>query len=180
MDFMMSLLIRTAELALLALLIGLLVGVTADHSVAQAPPPGGVGGGGTGTGSVGNSGVTNNNPAYGQGASQGGSNGDASPICKIIPSGSGSGSGEEFTGDAYSECECGGSMSVPSLGGGSGGDNSTCSSCGGGNTRSGISSGPGSDFSAGDMKRFFVPNNQFNNSSFSPGYFSQFDSQLHI
>jgi hypothetical protein len=71
-------------------------------------------------------------------------------------------------------------MSVPSLGGGSEGDNSACSDCGGGNTGSGISSGPGSDFSAGDMKRFFVPNNQFNNSSFSPGYFSQFDSQLHI
>jgi RHS repeat-associated protein len=71
---------------------------------------------------------------------------------------------------------------LPSLpsgtsGGGSGGQ-SDCSSCGGGSGFGGSSiSG---DISADQLNRIWLPTQQTANSSFTPGFFSQFDRQIQV
>jgi hypothetical protein len=78
-----------------------------------------------------------------------------------------------------------------------GGDGDTapggnCISCPGGkagegSSGMGIKSGSGGDnerftphFMASDLRRVWIPNNRIAHSSLSPGFYSQFDSQLHL
>lgn len=155
---------------------------------AQGGPPGGPPGGG----GVGGSAVMGGDPNYGRGAtisggwpwgSQGGINFD--PWCHEppdlelgIP---------QFDSPAAGCCfTCAGGKnsygSRPSLSnscGGSPGSPCTSGAC----PAPGLGGGShtlGPDYSASDVGRIWIPNNRFNNSSFSPGYFSHFDSQIHV
>lgn len=149
--------------------------------------PGGTGSGGSGSGgggtATGGSPVRSSDPSNGRGDFPGFSETvtiDPPPVISC-----------EYTEAATSrtvnvedqeDCDC----SSPESPAGDGGlihrdtrSVSSCGSCSG----AGLSVGPqpvSGNLSARDVGRIFIPNNQVNNGSFSPGYYSNLDSQLNI
>ncbi len=159
----------------------LIVLLSALASFAQEEPPvGGQGGGGTGgtggsgdTGgqSVGGSGVSSNPTSNGRGNNAGGDPGLGDNVaCHAI--------------EVEEDCVCGNADEGSSLTtGGSGGGSGCTTGCGGGGGGSGSNEDFGRrrlDFIANDVKRIWIPNDRVHNSNLSPGFYTQFDSQLHI
>ncbi|MFO0943687.1 MAG: RHS repeat-associated core domain-containing protein [Pirellulales bacterium] len=133
---------------------------------------GGAGGGGnTGGQSVGDSGVTSSTINNGSGSSPGG---ESSQIkCTYT---------DPDTQVHSCDCVADGNSSITSGDGGASGCNS-CGSSGGGGGGGGGNEDAGRrrmDFSAGDVRRYWIPNDRVHNSTLSPGFYTQFDSQIHL
>ncbi len=138
-------------------------------------------GGGVGGGAVGSTPLRNSVPGYGGNRTAGSGGGNANDNCHLDSGDYG------FDGSDYNLCpgqgECSTSEPVgstfnffgsqPAKGFGS------CSTCGGTGGTHNLMAGLGS-VRAGDFARVWLPNNRVNNSSFSPGYYSHYDSQLNV
>ncbi len=149
---------------------------------------GGTGGSGNGGGtSVGNSGITSAPIQAGRGDAAGAPpvpNGGGGPI--VIPcvlpniSDCAVKEGNEVCSvpvdDKCPSCSTGGAAGGGRTLQSKPGGGSNCSSCG--DTQSG--SPDNTDFSASDLSRIWIPNDRIHNSNLSPGFYTQFDSQLHI
>ena len=173
--------------SLRALLAGLfLLPATTSFAQPPLPPPGGSGGsggtgGGTGSSILGNSGLNSAAPTQHECPDRG--DGITTPdcICLSVPPLTGGGEGPGGDNPCKKTCDSGLGVTdgptggIPGTGGGlTQGGCSTCSSP--------ASSGSG-NYAKGaplSMQRFFAPFNRVNYSSFSPGYYSQYDSQLLI
>lgn len=162
------------------------------HQAVNALPPGVGGGGGGGSGSpgVGNSALQNVTPSFGNLSSdRDGCNktdtrfNDAWPLCGR------SQQTNKLTNGPCCSCDISNSGTkgndqqgnpggVTTGGSGSSAGGAGCTPCGSKQSGSSASSGVDLRLRADGVSRYFVPNNRVNNSSFSPGYYSQYDSQL--
>ncbi len=160
----------------------------------EVPPDDGMGGegspenpgagGGAGGGAVGSGGIPFGTPSSGGGGTAGdrlgeGSNPRAAECIEVGTSSDPEAPPSQSDQDCCGSNQGASSLTSPGSGGSTG---AGCNSCGNGYV--GIAGRPsqslGNDFLANDVRRIWLPNNRVNNSSFSPGFYSQFDSQLNI